>query len=38
MEIKWLSSKGGNEFVTTSTDGFIYWWDIKKLIEPIEKI
>jgi dynein intermediate chain 2 len=28
----WLKSKVGTEFVTTSTDGKVLWWDIKNLI------
>jgi len=27
----WLKSKTGTEFVTTSTDGKVLWWDIKNL-------
>jgi dynein intermediate chain 2 len=30
----WLKSKTGTEFVTTSTDGRVMWWDIKNLFPP----
>lgn len=28
----------GTECFTTSTDGYIYWWDIRKLGEPTEHL
>ena len=31
VDLKWLSSKGGNEFVSCSTDGKVIWWDIRDL-------
>lgn len=31
FDLLWLSSKGGNEFVTTSTDGKVIWWDSRNL-------
>lgn len=31
IDLKWLSSKGGNEFVSCSTDGKVIWWDIRDL-------
>ena len=30
-DIKWIQSRTGNEFVTVSTDGWLYWWDSRKL-------
>lgn len=30
----WLKSKYGTEFVTTSTDGKVIWWDIRDLQTP----
>lgn len=30
----WLKSKNGTEFVTTSTDGKVIWWDIRELNNP----
>lgn len=30
-DIRWLSSKGGNEFVSSSTDGQVIWWDFRDL-------
>ena len=30
----WLSSKTGSEFVTTSTDGNMFWWDLRNLDKP----
>lgn len=32
----WLSSKGGNEFVTTSSDGTVKWWDSRNLNAPTD--
>jgi len=34
----WLGTKGGNEFVTTSNDGRLCWWDTKKMDKPIETL
>jgi len=31
FDLQWLSSKGGNEFVTCSTDGKVIWWDYRNL-------
>ena len=28
--VMWLSSKTGTELVTTSTDGRVFWWDVRK--------
>jgi len=30
----WLRSRNGTEFVTTSTDGKVIWWDIKEFSTP----
>ena len=39
VDLMWLSSKGGNEFVTCSTDGTVYWWDLKMLDKgPIDSL
>jgi len=35
-DLVWLSAKTGSEFVTTSTDGKIIWWDLRKLESPVE--
>lgn len=35
-DLMWLSSKGGNEFVTTSTDGTVKWWDSRNLNAPAD--
>ena len=35
-DLVWLSSKTGSEFVTTSTDGKILWWDLRNLVAPTE--
>ena len=32
-DLRWLSSKTGSEFVTTSTDGRVLWWDTRKIGE-----
>lgn len=36
VDLVWLSSKTGSEFVTTSTDGKMLWWDTRKLDEPTD--
>ena len=36
VDLVWLSSKTGSEFVTTSTDGKMLWWDTRKLDTPTE--
>ena len=33
---QWLMSSTGTECVTTSTDGRVMWWDIKKFDAPVE--
>lgn len=33
-DLIWLRSKKGTEFVTTSTDGKVIWWDIRDLTDP----
>lgn len=35
-DLVWLSSKTGSEFVTTSTDGKMLWWDLRKPDTPTE--
>lgn len=37
-DLMWLSSKGGNEFLTTSTDGSIKWWDIRNFSQTTDLI
>lgn len=32
----WIQSKTGTECFSTSTDGQVLWWDIRKLGEPTE--
>jgi dynein intermediate chain 2 len=34
-DLVWQSGKTGTKFVTTSTDGNVYFWDFKKSDEPI---
>ncbi|KAI9138568.1 WD40-repeat-containing domain protein [Paraphysoderma sedebokerense] len=34
--VAWVQSKTGSEFFSTSTDGQVLWWDIRKLSEPTE--
>lgn len=34
----WLSSKGGNEFVSCSTDGWLIWWDYWNLAVPTDSL
>ena len=28
----------GNDVFSTSTDGNVMWWDIRKLVEPVETV
>jgi dynein intermediate chain 2, axonemal len=32
----WLQSKTGVELMSCSTDGEVYFWDIRRLVEPVE--
>ena len=36
--IAWLSGKTATECASTSTDGQVLWWDIRKLSEPMEML
>jgi len=36
-DIYWTISKTNSEFVSTSTDGWILWWDTRYLSNPIEE-
>lgn len=38
VDFIWMSSKGGNEFVTCSTDGQVLWWSLNNLKEPIDSL
>lgn len=31
-----MMSRNGTEFVTTSTDGYVKWWDTRKFESPTE--
>ena len=33
----WTSSKTGTEVMTTSEDGFVKWWDVRKLEVPTSR-
>lgn len=35
-DLVWLTSKHGSEFLTTSTDGKMLWWDTRNLNGPAE--
>lgn len=37
-DLAWLQSKTGTEFMTTSTDGMVMWWDLRKMSEPQETL
>eukprot|EP00741_Cyanophora_paradoxa_P021766 tig00000241_g21009.t1 len=37
-DIAWLQSKTGTECTSISTDGQVFWWDIRKLGEPTESM
>ncbi len=32
----WIQSKTGTECFSTSTDGQVLWWDVRKMTEPTE--
>ncbi len=37
--LSWLSMKTGTEFITSSTDGWVYWWDTRNFKDgPIERL
>lgn len=38
VDLIWMSSKGGNEFVSCSTDGKVYWWDSRNLSAPTDSL
>jgi dynein intermediate chain 2 len=37
-DLAWMQSKTGTECMTCSTDGWVYWWDIRRISEPVEKL
>jgi dynein intermediate chain 2, axonemal len=37
-DFAWLQSKTGSECMSVSTDGMVYWWDTRKLSEPLENL
>ncbi|KAL7501961.1 hypothetical protein ACHAXN_000093, partial [Cyclotella atomus] len=37
-DIFWVSSKTGHQCVSVSTDGQMFWWDTRKLEEPIDNL
>lgn len=37
-DMAWLQSKTGTECQSVSTDGFVHWWDIRRLGEPVESL
>lgn len=36
--LSWIQSKTGTELMSTSTDGLVLWWDVRKLGEPVETL
>lgn len=38
FNVSWVSSKTGSEFFSTSTDGQVLWWDIRKMAEPTDSM
>jgi dynein intermediate chain 2 len=38
FNVAWVQSKTGSEFFSTSTDGQVLWWDIRKLSDPTESM
>lgn len=37
-DFAWTQSKTGSELMSTSTDGSVLWWDLRKLGEPLEAL
>jgi dynein intermediate chain 2 len=37
-DMAWLQSKTGTETFSVSTDGYVYWWDTRRLGEPVEEL
>ena len=37
-DVFWVSSKTGHQCVSVSTDGQMFWWDTRKLEEPIDTL
>ena len=37
-DMAWLQSKTGTECMTCSTDGNVFWWDTRRLSEPMEEL
>lgn len=33
-----MSPHAGSDVFSTSTDGQVMWWDIRKLVEPVETL
>ncbi|XP_024084195.1 dynein intermediate chain 2, axonemal [Cimex lectularius] len=38
MSVLWINSKSGMEFFSSSTDGQVKWWDVRKLKSPLETL
>ncbi|PNH11272.1 Dynein, intermediate chain, flagellar outer arm [Tetrabaena socialis] len=37
-DFAWLQSKTGTECMTVSTDGMVFWWDLRKMSESVESM
>ena len=37
-DARWLQSKTGTEFFSVAADGMVYWWDTKKMNEPVDRL
>ena len=37
-DFAWLQSKTGTELMSLSTDGSVFWWDIRMFGEYVEKL
>lgn len=35
-DVQWIQSKTGTQCASVSTDGRMLWWDVRKLLEPID--
>jgi dynein intermediate chain 2 len=37
-DMAWLQSKTASECTSVSTDGYVHWWDTRRLSEPVESL
>ena len=37
-DLAWMQSKTGTECMSVSSDSTVFYWDIRKLAEPVERL